>query len=107
MSDDDDFSEDELGDLEEVFGDEVPVWGTAKRLYRYLKKKLSKEYREQIRLLRQNEKILIRNIDQQNQTIADLRKYISSLENRIEELEGNLINLQKTEDIDKPEDKSP
>lgn len=87
-----DIPEDELEDLEdltELIGDEIPVLGTVRRVYRFVRKKLSKEYIEKIRRLRQKEKILIKTIDQQNQNILDLRNYISGLEARLKELEGS------------------
>ena len=87
-----DTPDDDLEDLEDIteaIGDEIPGVGTARRLYRLIKKRLSKEYRKEISRLRKKEKILIKTIDQQNQSISDLRKYIDDLERRLKELEDN------------------
>lgn len=78
-----------IEDIAEAAEDEVPVWGTAKRVYRLVKKRLSKEYRKEIRRLHKKEKILIDTIDKQNENIQDLRRYIDELERQLKELEND------------------
>jgi len=84
----DDF--DDLEELIEFAGDELPGLGTIKRLYRFVKKKLSREYREEIARLRKKEKILIRTIDDLSNSVRPLRNYIQALEARVTELEEQL-----------------
>lgn len=80
--------------LAEMAQEEVPGLGTIRRLYRLVKQKLSKEYREEISRLRKKEKILVGAIDQQSENAKILRNYIQSLELKIDSLNEELADVK-------------
>ena len=76
--------EGEVEDFIEILGDEVPGIGTLRKAYRLLKKKLSKEYREEIRRLRKTQDGLIATTSEQTKIIALLRRRNEELERELE-----------------------
>jgi hypothetical protein len=75
----------EIADSElwDVIAEETPGIGRLRRLYRYVKRSLSREYINEIRNLKKREDALINTLRAQTEVITSMRQYIKQLEDRL------------------------
>lgn len=67
----------------DIVTEETPGIGRLKRLYRYVKRNLAREYITEIRKLKQREEALIATLRDQTMVILLLRQHIKELENSL------------------------
>jgi len=80
--------DDDDDDFWDTFIEEGLGIGQIKRIARAIKKRLSREYRDEIRRLRKKENIMVRSLENQNEHIKNLKEIIAELEARVIELEA-------------------
>ena len=67
----------------DIVTEETPGFGRLKRLYRYVKRNLAREYITEIRKLKRREDALIATLRDQTTVIHLLRQHIKELENQL------------------------
>jgi len=92
----------EAEDIFDLVTDETPGVGTFKRIYRLAKRRISKEYIEEINKLRAKLELLDGVLQEQAASSAALRKYIEKLEQEIEELKRSSSNAPAPEEPNGP-----
>lgn len=91
------FDDDDVSSLAEFLLEEIPGPGTLKRMYAYVKKRISKEYIAEIKRLRKIEESLATSLKTEAEIINTLRNYIEALEVEKARLEENIKNLKETD----------
>lgn len=81
---------DDFEDLIELGGQLTPGVGTVLRVYRFLKRRISREYIEEIKKLRKEKEIVLRNMEDQAALTQVVREHVAYLRMQVEETEGKL-----------------